>query len=44
MSVESKLNWYRFYDGKVAEHRSAFDMLGFLQAIGAMPGPGAPAA
>lgn len=31
------INWYRFENGKVAEHRSVFDMLGFLQQIGAMP-------
>ena len=37
------LNLYRFQDGKVVEHHSAFDMLGFLQQIGAMPSPGAPA-
>jgi predicted ester cyclase len=35
------LNWYRFENGKVVDHQSAFDMLGFLQAIGAMPAPGA---
>jgi hypothetical protein len=29
------LNLYRFENGKVIEHRSAFDMLRFLQQIGA---------
>jgi predicted ester cyclase len=29
------LNLCRFENGKVIEHRSAFDMLGFLQQIGA---------
>lgn len=33
------LNRYHFDDGKVVEHHSAFDMLGFLQQIGAMQGP-----
>lgn len=33
------LNLYRFQDGKVVEHHSAFDMLSFLQQIGAMPAP-----
>ena len=32
------INFYRFKDGKVIEHHSAFDMLTFLQQIGAMPG------
>jgi len=32
------LNLYKFKNGRVVEHRSAFDMLGFLQQIGAMPG------
>lgn len=34
----SVLNQYRFVDGKLVEHRASFDMLGFLQQIGAMPG------
>jgi predicted ester cyclase len=34
------MNWYRFEHGKLVEQRVAFDMLGFLQQIGAMPGPG----
>jgi len=33
------LNLYRFENGKVVEHHSVFDMLGFLQQIGAMPAP-----
>jgi predicted ester cyclase len=37
------LNLYRFANGKVVEHYSAFDMLSFLQQIGAMPGAEAPA-
>ena len=32
------INFYRFKDGLVIEHHSAFDMLSFLQQIGAMPG------
>lgn len=31
------MNLYRFENGKVVEHRSIFDMLTFLQQIGAMP-------
>jgi predicted ester cyclase len=31
------INIFRFEDGKVAEQWSAFDMLGFLQQLGAMP-------
>jgi predicted ester cyclase len=31
------MNWYRFENGKLAEQRVAFDMMGFLQQIGAMP-------
>ena len=34
------LNWYRFQGGKVVEHWVAFDMMNFMQQIGAMPGPG----
>jgi len=34
------MNWYRFEQGKMVEQRIAFDMMGFLQQIGAMPGPG----
>jgi predicted ester cyclase len=33
----SALNLYRFSEGKVVEHWAAFDMLNFLQQIGAMP-------
>ena len=32
------MNWYRFAQGKLVEQRVAFDMMGFLQQIGAMPG------
>jgi len=32
------INWYRFEQGKLVEQRVAFDMMGFLQQIGAMPG------
>lgn len=32
------INWFRFENGKVAEQRVSFDMMGFLQQIGAMPG------
>jgi len=31
------LNQYRFAGGQLVEQRVAFDMLGFLQQIGAMP-------
>lgn len=34
------INWYLFERGKLVEQRVAFDMMGFLQQIGAMPGPG----
>ena len=34
------MNWYRFAHGKLVEQRVAFDMMGFLQQIGAMPGSG----
>jgi predicted ester cyclase len=35
----SSINVYRFANGKAVEQHTAFDMLGFLQQIGAMPGP-----
>jgi predicted ester cyclase len=31
------INMFRFADGKVTEHWAAFDMLGFLQQLGAIP-------
>jgi predicted SnoaL-like aldol condensation-catalyzing enzyme len=31
------VNVFRFADGKVTEHWAAFDMLGFLQQLGAIP-------
>jgi len=31
------VNWYRFEHGKVVDQHVAFDMLGFLQQIGATP-------
>lgn len=31
------MNFFRFENGKVAEHYSAFDMMGFMQQIGAIP-------
>ena len=31
------INMFRFGDGKVVEHWAVFDMLGFLQQLGAIP-------
>lgn len=31
------MNFFRFENGKIAEHFSAFDMMGFMQQIGAIP-------
>jgi steroid delta-isomerase-like uncharacterized protein len=34
------INFFRFSDGRIAENRPAFDMLGLLQQIGVVPMPG----
>jgi predicted ester cyclase len=31
------INWYRFDHGKLVEQHVSFDMMGFLQQVGAMP-------
>jgi predicted ester cyclase len=38
------MNFYRFRDGTLVEHRASFDMMSFLQQIGAIPAPEASAA
>ena len=35
----SGIGIHRIADGKVVEHRSLFDQLGFMQQLGAIPGP-----
>jgi predicted ester cyclase len=38
------MNFDRFADGKLVEHRAEVDMLGLMQQLGVVPGPGGPPA